>query len=448
MQTVKEGKNRMRQAWSLIATGLMIFFVWHFAVCPAYAITAEELSRLSREERIKRQEEHLRTIIEERRKRQEEQRQRELEEARRRASRQSRPVARAPALPVILPSETTEIILYFDPYDTLVKIGDQFVTDLRIKNEGKQPIDHVRLVIHYDPKYIEPITVYDTYLRPLLTSPPTFLAKEDIGMLVYEGQLATPQVLGARPLVTILWRALKEVSYSPISFLFDEPSTELTCKDKDCLGSSYDPSDGVIPASVTVVKERPQLARAQRVSNYYGLSAGLVDQPEGTLHLRLSSEKKSVEIGDEFIVNVHVDNPSSLMFDSVHLLIQFDPTRLEVIDWDRGNWIRRGVNINDHIAHQIYPFDYHIKNAVDNQQGTIDYRMGLSENRVLPSGILAQIRFRAKAAAQLTDIAFARNEWNRVPTTDITYLGESVLDSAHTLSRQPGSLAIQIASGR
>lgn len=267
-------------------------------------------------------------------------------------------------------------------------------------------------------------------------------------MLIYSGQLITAQPLGDRPLLTIVWRALEEVNYSPISFLFDEPSTLLSYNDKDHLGTSYDPSDGVIPASVTIVKERSRLAKISRVSNYYGVSAEQIEQFEGTLHLRLSSEKRQVDIGEEFIVNVQLRNPSSVLFNNLHLLIKFDPTKLEVIDWDRGNWIRRGVNINDHIAHRIYPFDYHIKNAVDNQQGTIDYRMGLSENLMLPSGILAQIKFRAKAAAYLTDIAFARNEWNRLPTTDITYLGESVLDSAHTRTKQSGELAIQIASSR
>jgi len=369
----------MKQVWSIIVTGLMVLLVWNFVVCPGYAITTEELSRLSREERIKLQEERLKKIIEERRQRQEEQRRRETEESRRRTAAQSRPVTRAPAPMVILPTKATEIILYFDPYDTLVKVGDRFVTDLRIINEGEQPIDYVRLTIRYDSKYVEPITVYDTFLRPLLASPPTFNTEEDTGMLIYSGQLTTAQPLGARPLLTIVWRALEEVSYSPISFLFDEPSTLLSYNDKDHLGTSYDPSDGVIPASVTIVKERSRLATIPRVSNYYGVSA---------------------------------------------------------------------ENINDHIAHRIYPFDYHIKNAVDNQQGTIDYRMGLSENLMLPSGILAQIKFRAKAAAYLTDIAFARNKWNRLPTTDITYLGESVLDSAHTRTKQSGELAIQIALSR
>lgn len=438
----------MKQVWSIIVTGLMVLLVWNFEVCPGYAITTEELSRLSREERIKRQEERLKKIIEERRQRQEEQRRRETEESRRRTTAQSRAVTRAPAPQIILPKKATEIILYFDPYDTLVRVGERFVTDLRIINEGEQPIDSVCLTIRYDSKYVEPITVYDTFLRPLLASPPTFNTEEDTGMLIYSGQLIAAQPLGARPLLTIVWRALEEVSYSPISFLFDEPSTLLSYKDKDHLGTSYDPSDGVIPASVTIVKERSRLAKIPRVSNYYGVSAEQIEQFEGTLHLRLSSEKRQVDIGEEFIVNVQLLNPSSVLFNNLHLLIKFDPTKLEVIDWDRGNWIRRGVNINDHIAHRIYPFDYHIKNTVDNQQGTIDYRMGLSENLMLPSGILAQIKFRAKAAAYLTDIAFARNEWNRLPTTDITYLGESVLDSAHTRTKQSGELAIQIALSR
>jgi len=349
---------------------------------------------------------------------------------------------------VTLPTKVTETILYFDPYDTLVKVGEQFVTDLRITNKGEQPIDYVRMTIRYDPKYVEPITVYDTFLRPLMASPPTFLVEEDTGMLIYGGQLVTAQPLGARPLLTIVWRALEEVSYSPISFLFDEPSTLLSYNDKDHLGTSYDPSDGVIPASVTIVKEHSRLAKIPRVKNYYGVSAEQIEQYEGVLHLRLSSEKKQVHIGEEFIVNVQLGNPSSILFDNVRLLIKFDPTKLEVIDWDRSNWIRRGVNINDYIAHRIYPFDYHIKTAVDNQKGTIDYRMGLSENLMLPSGILAQIKFRAKAAAYLTDIAFARNEWNRLPTTDITYMGESVLDSSHTRTKQSGELTIQIASSR
>jgi hypothetical protein len=438
----------MKRAWLIIGSALIVLSVWCLWSFPARAITQEELSRMSRDERIKRQEERLRQIIEERRQQQEEERRRRLEETQRGAAAQSRPITRAPAPLIVLPTEVSEITLYFDPYDTLVNVGERFVTDVRITNAASKPIDIICLAIQYDPQYIQPIAVYDTYLRPLLASPPEFETDEDTGRLFYGGRLRNAQPAPSRPLVKIVWQALAETSYSSIDFLFDEHGTSLSHEGKDILGTSYDPNDGVIPASVTITKETSGLAKLPHASNYYGAPAEQIEQLKRTVRLRLSSKKKQVDIGEEFVVNVHVDNPGAILFDNVHLFIKFDPTKLEVVDWDRGNWIRRGVNINDRIAHRIYPFDYHVKNAADNQTGTIDYRMGLSENRPLPSGILAQIKFRAKAPAFLTDIAFARNEWNRPPTTDITYLGVSVLDSTHTQSKQSGQLAIEIASSQ
>jgi len=46
------------------------------------------------------------------------------------------------------------------------------------------------------------------------------------------------------------------------------------------------------------------------------------------------------------------------------------------------------------------------------------------------SGVLGRLHFRAKQAADRTDIVLAHNQPGYVPTTDVTYLESSVLEGA------------------
>ena len=97
-------------------------------------------------------------------------------------------------------------------------------------------------------------------------------------------------------------------------------------------------------------------------------------QGEG-LTLRVEPPESLPEVGEEFVLNVWVDNPHFLAFDEVRLALAFDPTKTQVFDWDYRNWIQRGVNVFDGHAHDLFPFNVHTRNEVRNSRGRIDYRV-------------------------------------------------------------------------
>jgi hypothetical protein len=68
---------------------------------------------------------------------------------------------------------------------------------------------------------------------------------------------------------------------------------------------------------------------------------------EGGITLQLKSQRSTINVGDEFLVDIDYDNPKRAELDTVKLKLKFDPKVLQVVDYDDDNWITQGVNIHD-----------------------------------------------------------------------------------------------------
>jgi hypothetical protein len=143
--------------------------------------------------------------------------------------------------------------------------------------------------------------------------------------------------------------------------------------------------------------------------------------------LLLISENDRVEVGEKFTVDIVLDNPLQAPFDRVRLYVQFDPAVLEVVDSDKGNWIKRGINIADGFAHNDFPFDFHRENFADNDKGVIIYDEATELQPLRSHGTFARITFRAKQPTRACDIVLVRNEPGIYPTTAVTYLSHNIL---------------------
>jgi hypothetical protein len=116
-------------------------------------------------------------------------------------------------------------------------------------------------------------------------------------------------------------------------------------------------------------------------------------QAAAPIHLRVSPETQSLQIGDEFEVTLELQEASNLY--GADVTLTFDPDVLEVVDADpttQGVQISRGTFPNP---------DQGIvtKEEADNTAGTANYAMSLKTpaQPAAGDGTLCMIRFRAKA---------------------------------------------------
>jgi len=402
----------------------------------------------TREERIRQHRERIRQIIEERRKQQE-------ERGDTAAEGKDKPVAPArPGAPpgpgiAIQPAKPQEpadtgapsasnvkinnYLLYLKPLDNIATVGERFSTRVVLENPTGTVADRVSIVIGYDPRIVSCVQVFDDQFRPYVVSPPDFEDRPADGMLIYQADLKHPRPLTKTTVLTLVWETHRTNPYSQLAFLFRDQgaTTAITYNGRDVLGIPDDPYDGVINASLLVKKpEVPSVQtdllsvnRKEVIDFFKG-----IDNPPGNVTLALGQPGDFVRVGQTFDVPVFFQNSEALVVDTVSLLVHFNPDELEVIDWDKGNWIRRGINIYDGDRHEDFPFDYLIRNEAYNATGVIDYRMGLQRPDALPSGRLATIRFRALQPSAGTTVKLVITPAGEKRTTSVSLHGEELLD--------------------
>jgi hypothetical protein len=144
--------------------------------------------------------------------------------------------------------------------------------------------------------------------------------------------------------------------------------------------------------------------------------------------LALVPRQTSARAGETFLVDIKYNNPKGAELDSVKLRIVFDPRALEVVDYDEGNWITKGINILDGPYQEDLPFDFHRRNVAYNSRGEIQYDAGFnSRTRVPPSGTIATIKLRAKQPVATTAVAFAVDEDRPERETSVSFLGFNLI---------------------
>jgi len=405
---------------------------------------------LPRSERILRHQKRVQLILEQRTKEKEAERKRQLEEARQKAMEAAEALQRKQMLqqreagpsrepvhegielrsvPTTASNVMASTILYFYPFDVTVKMGDKFLTDLQILNKERQGIEELRVKITYDSRFIIPVLVNDNEVASLLKAPALYRADNESGEIIYECSFKTPQVLDGLDILRIVWKALKATDFTEIGFDFADGDTALKAEGKDILGVPATPMDGVIPTGVTINSSDKRGEEKIQVdpSLEYLIGKHLEENPPQHITLCLKCDKKTVTIGETFDVSIILSNPDAESFDCLALYMRFDPYVLKVVDWDKGNWITLGTNIQDGFARRRFPFDYHIRNDADNYLGRIEYRMGTSQDSPMPSGEFARIRFRAIAPAEKTNIFFVHDTGARFPNTSVSLLGQEIL---------------------
>jgi len=422
---------------------------------------------LPRDERILRHQKRVQLILEQRTKEKEEERRRQLEEAHQKAReaaealqkkqmlppREGRPSRESPregaeSLSISAPASNimASTILHFYPFDVTVKMGDKVLTDLQILNTERQGIEEMRIKITYDARFIIPILVNDSEIAPLLKTPALYRADNERGEIKYECTFKTPQVLDGLNILRIVWKALKTTDFTEIGFDLANGETALKAKGKDILGIPAMPMDGVIPTGVTInssdKKGEEKIQVDPSLENL--VRKHLSEKPPQHIMLHFKCDKKTITIGETFDVSIILSNPDAESFDCLALYMRFDRDVLRVVDWDKGNWITLGTNIQDGFARRKFPFDYHLRNDADNYLGRIEYRMGTSQDSPMPSGEFARIRFRAIAPAEKTNIFFVHAKGARFPNTSVSSLGQELLSDEQWTNALLSGITVQV----
>jgi hypothetical protein len=140
--------------------------------------------------------------------------------------------------------------------------------------------------------------------------------------------------------------------------------------------------------------------------------------------LALSNQAQAVSIslvpssltinpGDEFNVDIVLNNPSNEGLVGIGIWIKYDKNFLNVLDADTGNWITSGVNILDGPYHDPFDlpgdpglFDNANDASIDGEIRWDARRSFFDLTDIYPSGTFATITFQAESQPGTTQLDF------------------------------------------
>jgi len=470
---VDSGGVNMRRVY---AGKLLIAFAGLLLCMGAMRVEAQQNSQSSREQRIREHQDRIQKIIEESRKRREQQQQNAAQGAAQPppapgtapatqgqtpaaggsappyANRPGQPLPAGPVQARVTPAvqkpgqtpnaaaqapqsarSESRTILLFHPIDSIVNVSERFKTDV-VAETKEGEVDEVSFLLKYPRHVLNPLGLDHGSLDPFVKHSIDYEFNPDDGTIYVHAKLKKPTRFSLQPLVSIVWEALEPTDGSVISYEFGEKKTTgLFLKGSNLLGTLPGADDGVIKTTVQITAPKSK-ATVTKLPD--GLLIGaeparfVDDRPQDRLSIDLRSPAGPVRAGEKFDVDVIVNNPGEELMDRVRLYVQFDPAELAVVDSDAGNVVKRGINIADAKSRSEFPFDYHRYNYADNDKGLIVYEVSASNSNVRGEGKIATITLQALKQVQKAEIVLVQNAEGLTPTTDVSYLGKSMMATA------------------
>lgn len=320
-------------------------------------------------------------------------------------------------------------VLLFTPSDCVVEQGASFSTDLSVHCRAQQNFTDVDLIMAYDPVFIAPISVHDDALRPLLAGEPDFAVDSQMGRITYKARLAEPKAFFTQRVLTVVWQARRTTDLTRVNLRIPEWRSSIRMGASDILSDELMSEGALIPLGVTIIPEKANVNQGYLPAGEAGAFA-VPTFTKGPIWLELTGPIEPVDAGEEFDVGIYLFNPDKTQFDLLSLLIRYPTDRIEILDWDMGNWIRMGINIHDAPAHEDFPFDFHQANEVNPVTGEIFYRMGASHSQPKSAGLVAEIRARALRPASVEDFHLISTKPGAERTTEISFLQCQLLVAA------------------
>ncbi len=339
---------------------------------------------------------------------------------------------------------------------------------------NKIEYDTISFTLQYDPEDLKPVSGQDasgewmaaesipieTDLSPSEDSDGTLLSKnpgkyeivtntiqDDTGEIRFVMKSKGGANTEGGELVHLNFLPLREAQ-TTISFVFNDPSdsgqkdsplTAMTLNDADQLGSRFNQMDGVINLDLQIFQSLDKARERMVVKKAGERNDESIEEGESyNTELSLVPRQTSVDVGSVVEVDVVVKNPNKEVFDTVNLLIAYNPRIFEALD---GDEFAPGINVDDQEYKEKFPLDFPILNSIDAEKGIVDYRKRSMRAPARGEGVLATLKFRAIRITQKTTFRLFINESGEEPTTGLFYrnkdrLGDpvDVYDGVNTCS--------------
>jgi hypothetical protein len=330
--------------------------------------------------------------------------------------------------------------------------GNTVVTRVFYVNARNTPYKTFSVALKYDPAILDPVGLDDSDIASMLDGESSAHVDSKRGIITYKAVLKNARTDPAMTVFKVEWKALTPTSDAAIAFINNDKfrSNVLDAEDHNVLLQRDETGEvessektGLVDAAISVM---PSAKTARAMSEDEGSFSAISlanniseGTAEGGVVLELRPRRTNVRVGEDFLVDIYFSNPKHAELDTVKLKVKFDPSVLQVVDYDNDNWITAGTNIFDGDYHDDLPFDYHRRNSASNDRGVINYDMGFAARVRIPvKGVIATIRMRAVAPASGTSIAFVYDDTpDEDPQTAVTFLGFNLVGS-------PGSRAASL----
>ncbi len=314
-----------------------------------------------------------------------------------------------------------------DRSDLNVTIGSEFTTNVTLHNRDMAPMDQLRILISYEPDFLEPVSINDSPISDHLRGNPVAEVDPLLGIVLYEAELAEPLAINDAPLLKVRWKAKQITFGTRLDFGNREDLfTTVNSGGVDLLGQSDTPGDGTLNMNVTILPQDPKEAEAMLSD------PRIYDSPGGKIggaRIFMRPENKRIVVGEPFTIDLMLDNRAMSMLDGLSVLIEFDPEVISILDEDWDNWITREKNILDGPFREDFPWDFHIANTVYSTRGYITYRVGTGDGELTRGKLapFAQIHAVAKKPTAGTAFVFKFSKRPRSHATEATFIGHDVL---------------------
>ncbi len=337
--------------------------------------------------------------------------------------------------------------------DAVVRQHDRFISEVKLRNEASAPFDRIRIALKFDKRFIKPVRVFDSEVRPFAMEPPVFSINQRDSVLLYDVTFEKPRYSKNLPVLRILWEANVPTEYTKLDYRFASGDTEtgehtaVYYQGRNVLGDQRDPLDGALSGSLLILKpfnpndeSQADILQGKKEELLVRYLSGVGQTaPAG---MRLIGPERAPAVGDEFQVSLRLENPGGAVIDALSFFVTFDPNVLQVVDDDRANWIKRGINVHDGKYRLDYPFDFHKRNEVDNVRGYINYSMSLGQALTLPSGTFAHIKFRAVGETASTSVDLIETREGAGNLTSLRTFGYELFSSDPELTTPTCEIAV------
>lgn len=330
-----------------------------------------------------------------------------------------------------------KIAFYQSPASIVATEGELFRTACKIINLDKIAPDRVELLIHYPKDHVAPISIHQDAIRGNLAGEPEWGIDQDRGEIRFAARFVQPLDGLDTPIIEISWRALRAAENVSIELYSGDRPSQAWKGEKMLAGNEFGPAGAIAGTSIRVVKPNPAVPTGFRLVEGPSLegfapalaSLGALDDHPPVLWLDYE-RRESYAPGQWIVADVILSNANFTPFDELRFALKFDPNVLEIADTDERNWIRSGTNILDGLFRETWNWDTHTRNSADEATGMIVYQMGRSDFRRMPEGIVARIFVRVKRSATepLFDWVLNPGEENLKPTTGVYLMGENLIE--------------------